>query len=138
MARGAVPSARVAFGGQGAFDTFAHPYPDPRLPVSLQVKHGDRCPRRDLDGVAGVVDSDENDWALRGLNCFGPGGVAGVDGDKDVHTAAPGVDEAGVHFDKFTDADGPVEVNVADGGDDAVAATPLCGGGVGSLVDPFE
>ena len=66
-----------------------------------------------------------------------PGGVAGVDGDKDVHTAAPGVDEAGVHFDEFTDADGPVEVNVADGGGDA-AATPVCGDGVGSIVDPFE
>ena len=67
-----------------------------------------------------------------------PGGVAGADGDKDVHTAASRVDEDGVHFDKFIDADGPVEVNVADGGDDAVAATPLCGGGVGSLIDPFE
>ena len=63
----------VAFGGHGAFDAFAHQYPDPRLPLSLQFKHGDRCPRWDLDGVAGVVDSDENDWALRGLRLLWPG-----------------------------------------------------------------
>jgi hypothetical protein len=106
--------------------------------VSLQFKHGDRCPRGNLEGVAGITDSDENDWALRGLNCSGPGGVAGADGDKNMHAAAAGVDEAGVNFDKFTNADGPVEMKVANGGGDAVAATPLCGGGVGSRVDPFE
>ena len=29
-------------------------------------------------------------------------------------------------------------MKVADGSGDAIAATPLCDGGVGSLVDPFE
>ena len=72
------------------------------------------------------------------MNCFDPGGVAGADGDKDVHTAAPRIDEAGMHFHKFPYTDGPVEVNVADGGGDAVAPTPLCSGDVGSLVDSFE
>ena len=61
-----------------------------------------------------------------------------MDGDEDVHAAAPGVDQVGVQFDEFTDADGAVEVNVADAGDDAAAATPLCGDGVGGLVDPLE
>ena len=43
-----------------------------------------------------------------------------------------------MHFDKFIDADGPVEVNVADGSGDAVAATPLCGVGVSGAINPFE
>jgi hypothetical protein len=85
-----------------------------------------------------VVDGDENDCALRGLTCDGSGWVARVDGDEDVHAAAPGVDQVGVEFDEFTDADGAVEVNVADAGDDAAAATPLYGDGVGGLVDPLE
>ena len=67
------------------------------------------------------------------------GGVAGVDGELGCAYCVPGVDEAGVHPDEFTDADWPVEVNVADVGGDAVAATLLGGGGgVGNLVDPFE
>src|ERR1700752_3066613 len=48
------------------------------------------------------------------------------------------MDEAGLDFDKFPDADGPVEVNIADRGGDAAAAAPLCGGGIGGVVDPFE
>jgi len=59
------------------------------------------------------------------LNSFGPGRVAGVEGDEDVHTAAPGVDDTGVQFDEFTDADRPVEVHVANVGGDAVATAPL-------------
>ena len=128
----------VAFGGHGGFDACAHPYPHSCLAVPLQFKHGDRCPTGYLDRVPGVVDGDENDCALRGLNRLGTGEVTGVDGDENVHAAAPGVDEAGVQFDEFTHADGPVEVNVADAGGDAGAATPLCGDGVGGLVDPFE
>jgi hypothetical protein len=61
-----------------------------------------------------------------------------VRGDEEVHAGAPGVDEAGVQFDEFTDADGPVEMGVADVGGDAAAVTPLCGNGVGGLVDPSE
>jgi hypothetical protein len=50
----------------------------------------------------------------------------------------PGVDQACVQFDEFTDADGPIEVDVADACGDTVAGTPLCGSGAGGLVDPFE
>jgi hypothetical protein len=108
------------------------------LALSLEFKHRHRRPLRDLDGIAGLVDGDENYWALRGLNRLRPVGVAEVDGDEDVHAAAPRVDEAGLQFDEFTDADGPVEVKVADGGDDAPIATPLCGNAMGGLVDPVE
>src|SRR4029077_14516137 len=90
MQRGAGGGALggVALGGHGALDAFAHAYPDSRLPVPLQFKHRHRCPLGDLDRISGVVDSDENDWALRGLTDFGAGGIAGVDGDEDVQTAA--------------------------------------------------
>jgi hypothetical protein len=108
------------------------------LALSLEFKHRHRRPLRDLDGIAGVVDGDENYWALRSLNRLRPDGVAGVDCDEYVHAAAPRVDEAGLQFDDFTDADGPVEVKVADGGYDAIAATPLCGNAMGGLVDPVE
>ena len=104
----------------------------------MHFEHGDRGPRRDFDGVTGIIDRDENDCALRGLKCFGPGGVAGVHRDEYVHTATPGVDDAGVQLDEFTDADEPVEVKASDVGGDAVAATPLRGGGVGRLADPFK
>ncbi len=43
-----------------------------------------------------------------------------------------------MQFDEFTDGDGPVEVDVADVGGDAVPAAPLGGGGIRGLVDPFE
>src|SRR6185369_12803466 len=119
----------VVLGVHGAVDACAHRNPDPRLPMPLQVEHGDRGPRGNLDGETGVVDRDENDWALRGLNRLGAGGVAGADGDKDVHTAAARVDQAGVQFDEFADADGSIEVEVTDGRGHAVAAAPVGGGG---------
>jgi hypothetical protein len=104
----------------------------------LQFKHRHGRPPGNLDRASRFVDSDENYWALRGLNGLGPGRVAGGDSDQHVHAAAPRIDQAGVHFDKFTHTDGPVEVKVAHGGGDAVTATPLRGGGMGGLVDPFE
>src|SRR6185295_67757 len=51
--------------------------------------------------------------------------VARADGDKDVHAAAPGIDEAGLDLHEFPDADRPVEVNIADRGGDAAPTTPL-------------
>jgi hypothetical protein len=43
-----------------------------------------------------------------------------------------------MQFDKFADADGPVEVQVAHGRGNAVTGTPLRGGGVGGGVDPLQ
>ena len=72
------------------------------------------------------------------MNRLGAGGAAGADGDKDVHTAAARVDQAGVQFDEFADADGAIEVEVTDGRGHAVAAAPVGGGGEGRVIDPFE
>ena len=54
-------------------------------------------------GLPALSTGDENYWALRGLNRLRPDGIAGVDGDEDVHAAAPRVDEAGLQFDEFTE-----------------------------------
>ena len=62
--------------------------------------------------------------AQRSLNGVGLAQVERADGDKDVHAAAPRMDETGLDLDELPDPNGPVEVKVADGGGDAAAPTP--------------
>jgi|SRR6185312_1905328 hypothetical protein len=105
--------------------------------MSLHFQHGDRSPSRDLDGPSDVVYRDKDHGALGGLTVV-PGRAAAVDGDQEVNAAVSGVDDTGGQLDEIADPDGPVQMQVADVGGEAVATAPLCGGGVGGIVDPLE
>jgi hypothetical protein len=50
----------------------------------------------------------------------------------------PRINEVGVYLDEFTDADGSVEVKVADRGCDTLAAAPPRRGSVSGPVDPLD
>src|SRR5262245_33382758 len=106
--------------------------------MALQFEHGHRCPSGYRDRTAGRVDSDEDDRTLRSLNVVGARRATAAPVGKDVHAAPPGVGKLGLYLDLFPDGDGPVEMQGTDRRHDAAAATPLSGGGVAGMVDPFE
>jgi hypothetical protein len=106
--------------------------------LSLEVQHSDGRPRWNCNRLTYIIDSDENDWALGGLNRVHTSRVAGVDGDEDMHAAVARIDEASVYLDQFADTDGPVEVEVAYRYGQAAAPAPPGGGGMGRSVYPLE
>jgi len=131
-------SGRVRLRCDGILDLCSGPYPNPRLMFSLKFEHGDRRPRLNRNRIAEIVDSDENNWTLGRSDRVGVCRVARVDGDQDVQAAAAGIYQARVHCDRFADADGSGEVEIAHGRGDAAMPAPPDRRGVSSSVDPLQ
>ncbi len=89
-------------------------------------------------GLAVLVDGDEDHDAVGRRAQVAVLGVAGRDGDEDVHARRARVDDPGGGLDEVADLDGPREAHVADVGRDAVGPAPAGCRRVARLVDPLE